>query len=151
MSVQVSREQDERLKDEFVLESRGKIEVKTQGEGGGGLPDPSCGGPMNCRTCGAQISPGRRFCTACGTPLTEAPVIIACTACGGSNPVDAKFCAECGKAFEADTTATPKSPQTTPERPESGRQASAAERRQLISPGAGNSSINAGSMRSFRH
>ena len=86
---------------------------------------------MNCKNCGSEISPGRKFCTACGTPVTEAPATISCTACGSINPGDAKFCGECGSVLEAGAPARPGSPETTPDRPGSGRQTPAAERRQL--------------------
>src|SRR5207237_9028884 len=62
------------------------------------LSGPSRGGRMNCKTCGADILSGRKFCTACGAPVTEAPLTVVCIAC--SNPVDANFCGECGRALK---------------------------------------------------
>ena len=48
---------------------------------------------MDCRACGATLTPGARFCAACG-----APVSAACRACGGDLPPAAHFCPACGSA-----------------------------------------------------
>jgi class 3 adenylate cyclase/predicted ATPase len=77
---------------------------------------------MNCETCGAQILAGRKFCTECGAPVTEAPLSTACAACGASNPVGAKFCGDCGRAFE---------PAAASARRSLDRQTPDAQRRQL--------------------
>jgi hypothetical protein len=86
---------------------------------------------MNCKNCRAEILPGRKFCTGCGAPVTETPLAIACAVCGGINPVEAKYCGDCGKALEADRAATSSVSETASAALESDRQTPAAERRQL--------------------
>ncbi|MGH7643047.1 MAG: AAA family ATPase [Candidatus Dormibacteria bacterium] len=49
---------------------------------------------MNCPKCGAETTPGRKFCGQCGSPLVHR-----CPACGSSNPGIGKFCEECGAAL----------------------------------------------------
>jgi hypothetical protein len=86
---------------------------------------------MNCETCGAQIFAGQKFCTECGTPVTEAPLFTACAACGASNPVGAKFCGDCGRAFEPAAASARTSLDATSYEVESNRQTPDAQRRQL--------------------
>jgi class 3 adenylate cyclase len=86
---------------------------------------------MNCETCGAQIFAGQKFCTECGTPVTEAPLSTACAACGASNPVGAKFCGDCGRAFEPAAASARTSLDATSYEVESNRQTPDAQRRQL--------------------
>jgi ribosomal protein L40E len=54
-----------------------------------------------CRSCGAALSPGARFCAACGTPVDAS-----CAACGAVLPPGARFCATCGHAV-AERSAQP--------------------------------------------
>ncbi len=49
---------------------------------------------MNCQACATPNEDGRRFCKACGQPLS-----IVCDECGGTNTPDARFCGECGGAL----------------------------------------------------
>jgi class 3 adenylate cyclase/tetratricopeptide (TPR) repeat protein len=49
---------------------------------------------MQCLECGNENRRGRRFCSACGSPLRAA-----CTACGFVNSGDEKFCGGCGAAL----------------------------------------------------
>jgi class 3 adenylate cyclase len=86
---------------------------------------------MNCETCGAQILAGRKFCTECGTPVTEAPLSTACATCGASNPMGAKFCGDCGRAFEPAAATARRSLDATFYEVESNRQTPDAQRRQL--------------------
>jgi class 3 adenylate cyclase len=58
---------------------------------------------MNCRSCGAAIAPGARFCASCGTPVTGS----ACRACGAELAADARFCASCGTAVGDDRPRAP--------------------------------------------
>ena len=44
-----------------------------------------------CGNCGAESSPGQRFCGQCGSPLTHA-----CPSCGTENPPGNRFCGTCG-------------------------------------------------------
>src|SRR4051812_30176887 len=89
---------------------------------------------MQCRKCGAETTPGHRFCEACGAALDKA-----CPGCGAVAAAGARFCGQCGMAFtpgatpaRADsllpppTLPTPPTPATTtPKDPHGG------ERRQL--------------------
>ncbi|MFL5824198.1 MAG: adenylate/guanylate cyclase domain-containing protein [Solirubrobacteraceae bacterium] len=47
-----------------------------------------------CPSCGAESSPGQRFCGQCGTALARV-----CPACGTENPPDHRFCGSCGTAL----------------------------------------------------
>jgi len=47
---------------------------------------------MHCPRCPAENREGRRFCAACGAPLS-----LACPACGFSNEPGEKFCGGCGQ------------------------------------------------------
>jgi len=49
---------------------------------------------MDCRSCGVENAPGRRYCRECGARL-EQP----CPACHFSNAVDDKHCGGCGRRF----------------------------------------------------
>src|SRR3977135_3774250 len=86
---------------------------------------------MSCKTGGAQIWPGGNFCTACGTLALETPRFLTCIICGSSSAVDAKFCGECGQAFEAAALTAAGFAEDAPDEPEPGRQTPEAERRQL--------------------
>jgi class 3 adenylate cyclase/predicted ATPase len=55
---------------------------------------------MICTNCGAESPAGRRFCDACGQPLTAA-----CSSCGATNRPGARFCGECGTALDQPTPA----------------------------------------------
>jgi class 3 adenylate cyclase/tetratricopeptide (TPR) repeat protein len=52
-----------------------------------------------CASCGAENSPGRKFCGSCGTPLSQE-----CPECGAANEPGVRFCGECGTALEAGAT-----------------------------------------------
>ncbi len=47
-----------------------------------------------CTACGAQLTPGAKFCPSCGAKQAGAGV---CPACGASVQAGAKFCASCGQ------------------------------------------------------
>ncbi len=49
-----------------------------------------------CSSCGAENSPGQKFCGECGTALAAT-----CASCGATNPPEQKFCGECGKPLDA--------------------------------------------------
>ena len=141
--IQVTPDTYERLKDQFALEIRGPIDVKGKGQmptwflvgcraNEAAVPLLGRGEPrMNCKNCGSEISPGRKFCTACGTPVTEVPATISCTACGTINPGGAKFCGECGSALKPAPQPgqdRPKPPPTDPDpADDAGRRAAAAD------------------------
>jgi class 3 adenylate cyclase/tetratricopeptide (TPR) repeat protein len=52
---------------------------------------------LTCASCGAEQSPGARFCSACGSPLQRT-----CPACGFEQPAGATFCSNCGVALRDD-------------------------------------------------
>lgn len=79
------------------------------------LPDMVDSPSSPCVRCGAPLSPGRGFCTACGAPQAAAPPVVppppavpagGCRACGA--PLGGKrFCPTCGtQAVAGDAEAT---------------------------------------------
>lgn len=48
---------------------------------------------MNCKTCGAELGEGNRFCSLCGSPVV---VGFFCSNCGEKLSADTKFCPKCG-------------------------------------------------------
>ncbi|HWD64429.1 MAG TPA: adenylate/guanylate cyclase domain-containing protein [Solirubrobacteraceae bacterium] len=50
---------------------------------------------MECRSCGAEIRAGKRFCVKCGTPAN-----MLCPTCGAAADSNDRFCGECGRSFE---------------------------------------------------
>jgi class 3 adenylate cyclase/tetratricopeptide (TPR) repeat protein len=66
---------------------------------------------MICSSCGTQNRAGRRFCSACGSPLT-----VACPSCGAGNEPGDRFCGECGSALVTGEAApTPASQRVAPQ------------------------------------
>jgi class 3 adenylate cyclase len=65
---------------------------------------------MNCRSCGADLEPGARFCPSCGTPVSAS----ACRVCGAELAPGARFCASCGTAVQENTGEA--QPATEPDR-----------------------------------
>jgi class 3 adenylate cyclase/tetratricopeptide (TPR) repeat protein len=53
-----------------------------------------------CASCGAENSPGRKFCGRCGTPLART-----CPTCGAANEADVSFCGECGTRLDGEQPA----------------------------------------------
>ena len=64
--------------------------------------------PSNCPGCGKPVTPGKKFCSNCGTHVNiqsqtvpAAPpglaLSSACPGCGNPNRPGAKFCGKCGK------------------------------------------------------
>src|SRR5712691_10079795 len=58
-------------------------------------PGRDRGDRMTCPACGAENREGRKFCAACGKPLSAA-----CPACGAANEPGERFCGECGSPLE---------------------------------------------------
>src|SRR5207248_2915405 len=54
---------------------------------------------MLCTKCGTESTTGRKFCAACGSPLTNR-----CPKCGAENELSSAFCEDCGSAL-ADNSA----------------------------------------------
>jgi hypothetical protein len=51
---------------------------------------------MHCTKCGTESTPGRKFCTACGSLLSSR-----CPKCGAENAPSSAFCGDCGAALES--------------------------------------------------
>ena len=54
----------------------------------------------DCRECGEALSPGARFCRACGHPVAApraVPRADTCAGCGGPLSKGARFCRSCGR------------------------------------------------------
>ena len=60
-----------------------------------GAAAPAAG---RCGKCGAQLSPGARFCPECGEKCAAEAATVVCPGCGKSVP-RGKFCPECGKSL----------------------------------------------------
>jgi serine/threonine protein kinase/superfamily II DNA or RNA helicase len=75
--------------------------------GGVAIQDPVWSGPVwaACRGCGAELSPGARFCDSCGMASQELPPsdhrLACCKGCGEGLPAAALFCDGCGRKVEA--------------------------------------------------
>jgi len=54
-----------------------------------------------CRSCGAVLKAGARFCASCGATVAtvEAPQAIVCPRCRARNQPGARFCRECGSSL----------------------------------------------------
>ncbi len=50
----------------------------------------------SCKQCGATLQPGKKFCSACGTPVGAEPQPRRCSRCGQEVAVGKKFCHACG-------------------------------------------------------
>ncbi len=51
---------------------------------------------MLCTNCGTESSTSRKFCAACGSPLSHR-----CPKCGAENALSSAFCEDCGTALAA--------------------------------------------------
>ena len=49
---------------------------------------------MRCTSCGTESTTSRKFCAACGSPLSNR-----CSKCGGDNAPSSAFCEDCGTAL----------------------------------------------------
>ncbi len=54
---------------------------------------------MECPSCHADVSSGKRYCIRCGKALP-----LLCSACGGANAPDARFCGDCGTPLTSGTS-----------------------------------------------
>src|SRR5260221_7211252 len=50
--------------------------------------------PMRCTKCGTESTTSRKFCPACGSPLSRR-----CSKCGAENAPSSVFCEDCGTAL----------------------------------------------------
>jgi class 3 adenylate cyclase len=68
---------------------------------------------MGCTKCGTESRTGRKFCSACGSPLSGA-----CSKCGAENFPPSMFCEDCGTSLAGDaasaTTHLPPNGSTAP-------------------------------------
>jgi len=61
----------------------------------------------SCVSCGAELPPGARFCSSCGTSVSgarEMRKVIICETCGSENEPGAKFCTSCGSKLSGEVT-----------------------------------------------
>jgi hypothetical protein len=69
---------------------------------------------MRCTGCGAESTTGRKFCAACGSPLSRR-----CAKCGAENAPSSAFCEDCGAALAGNAasavTGSPQAASTAPE------------------------------------
>src|SRR5216684_3979674 len=69
---------------------------------------------MRCTKCGTESTTGRKFCAACGSPLSRR-----CPKCGAENTPSSAFCEDCGAALAGNaasaTTGSPQAASTAPE------------------------------------
>ena len=49
---------------------------------------------MRCTKCGAENTPGKKFCSQCGSGLAAS-----CPKCGAENAPASRFCGDCGSAL----------------------------------------------------
>ena len=55
---------------------------------------------IECSNCGASITEGSKFCSACGTLVDNKPATVVCPNCDESNGKESKFCSSCGYNFD---------------------------------------------------
>src|SRR6201981_2893442 len=68
---------------------------------------------MRCTKCGTESTTGRKFCAACGSPLSSR-----CPKCGAENAPSSAFCEDCGTAVAGNAaSAANSSPQAAPTAP----------------------------------
>ncbi|MEE9210048.1 MAG: adenylate/guanylate cyclase domain-containing protein, partial [Kiloniellales bacterium] len=79
---------------------------------------------MQCPKCRADNASDRRFCAACGAPLS-----IACADCGFQNQPDARFCGGCGRPLGSEAGPAPPAAPEPP--PAEDTTPAAGERRQV--------------------
>ena len=77
---------------------------------------------LKCPTCGADLIPNAKFCTSCGSDVTQAKSENQCPSCGAELLPNAKFCDKCGsdvtsstETEEPETEETPAKTETTEE------------------------------------
>jgi class 3 adenylate cyclase/tetratricopeptide (TPR) repeat protein len=69
---------------------------------------------MRCNKCGTESTTGKKFCAACGSPLSSR-----CPKCGAENAPSSAFCEDCGSALAGNAApAASGSSQTTSKAPE---------------------------------
>jgi Adenylate and Guanylate cyclase catalytic domain/Double zinc ribbon len=72
------------------------------------------GKAMRCTKCGTESTTSRKFCAACGSPLSHR-----CPKCGAENAPSSAFCEDCGTALAVGAapavTSSPQSASTAPE------------------------------------
>jgi hypothetical protein len=64
------------------------------------------GKPIRCTKCGTESTTSRRFCAACGSPLSSR-----CPKCGAENAPSSAFCEDCGTALGSAAPAATRSSQ----------------------------------------
>src|SRR5215472_13464321 len=64
---------------------------------------------MRCSKCGTESTSGRKFCSECGSPLSNR-----CSKCGADNSPTAKFCEDCGASLGVASAASAKKSSDAP-------------------------------------
>ena len=68
---------------------------------------------MRCSKCGTESTTSRKFCAACGSPLSRS-----CPKCGAENAPTSAFCEDCGTGLVGNPAAiASSSPQASPTAP----------------------------------
>ena len=62
-------------------------------------------GSMRCSKCGTESKTGKKFCAACGSPISNR-----CPKCGAENAPSSAFCEDCGTALAPNTAPSTSSP-----------------------------------------
>ena len=62
---------------------------------------------MRCSKCGTESASGRKFCAACGSPISNR-----CPKCGAENVLSSAFCEDCGAALAPNTAPSNSTPRT---------------------------------------
>ena len=69
---------------------------------------------MRCNRCGTESTTSRKFCAACGSPLSRP-----CPKCGAENAPSSAFCEDCGTALAGNAapaaTSSPQAASTAPD------------------------------------
>src|SRR6266851_8930113 len=63
---------------------------------------------MRCTKCGVESTTGRKFCRACGSPLSSR-----CSKCGAENAPASVFCEDCGSTLASNVTPAATRPSQT--------------------------------------
>jgi class 3 adenylate cyclase/predicted ATPase len=62
---------------------------------------------MRCSKCGTESKSGKKFCAACGCPISNR-----CPKCGAENVLSSGFCEDCGSALAPNTAPSTSTPRT---------------------------------------
>src|SRR5712692_8341028 len=72
------------------------------------MPASSLDTAMRCSKCGTESKTGKKFCAACGSPMSSR-----CPKCGAENAPSSVFCEDCGNALAPNAPTAAISPSKT--------------------------------------